>query len=73
MPSNQTSHFGSSRPNRGEIQQMRDGNKMKDHRPMSMEEQQKEASQDGTGKIRRYLDLAEKLFKGDDDPTQDAA
>ena len=40
---------------------------------MSMEEQQKEASQDGTGKIKRYLDLAEKLFKGDDDPTQDAA
>lgn len=48
---------------------------MKDHRPMSMsmEEQQKEASQDGTGKIKRYLDLAEKLFNGDDDPTQDAA
>lgn len=54
---------------------MREGNKMKDHRPMSMsmEEQQKEASQDGTGKIKRYLDLAEKLFNGDDDPTQDAA
>ena len=53
---------------------MREGsNKMKDHRPMSMEEQRKEASQDGTGKIRRYLDLAEKLFNGDDDPTQDAA
>jgi len=52
---------------------MRDSSKMKDHRLLSMEEQQKEASQDGTGKIKRYLDLAEKLFHGDDDPSQDAA
>jgi len=40
---------------------------------MSIEEQQKEASRDGTGRIKRYLDLAEKLFNGDEEPTQDAA
>jgi len=72
MPSNQTLHW-KFRPKRGKNQQMRDSSKMKDHRLLSMEEQQKEASQDGTGKIKRYLDLAEKLFNGDDDPTQDAA
>ena len=53
---------------------MRDStSKWNDHRPMSLEEQQREASQDGTGRIRRYLDLAEKLFNGDKEPTQDAA
>ena len=31
-------------------------------RPMSREEQRKEAEHDTTGKIRKYLDLAEKLF-----------
>ena len=53
---------------------MRDStSKWNDHRPMSLEQQQREASQDGTGSIRRYLDLAEKLFHGDTDPAQDAA
>jgi len=48
-------------------------NSLKDHRSLSIEEQLKEASRDATGRIRRYLDLAEKLFKGDEDPTPEAA
>jgi hypothetical protein len=52
---------------------MHDRNNLKDHRSLSIEEQQREASQDSTGKIKRYLDLAEKLFQGDDGPSQDAA
>jgi len=48
-------------------------NNLKDHRSLSMEEQQKEASHDATGRIRRYLDLAEKLFRGDDETAPEAA
>ena len=48
-------------------------NSLKDHRSLSIEEQLKEASRDATGRIRRYLDLAEKLFKGDEEPTAEAA
>lgn len=52
---------------------MRDNNRTREHRPLSLEEQQKEASQDGTGKIKRYLDLAEKMFNGDDELSQETA
>jgi hypothetical protein len=41
--------------------------------PLSLEEQQRQARQDETGKIRRYLQLAEKLFNSDNDLTPDAA
>lgn len=44
-----------------------------DIRSLTFEEQEREAKQDGTGKIRKYLNLAEKLFSGDDDVTADAA
>ena len=46
---------------------------LKDHRSLSIEEQLKEASKDATGRIRRYLDLAEKLFKGDEEASPEAA
>jgi hypothetical protein len=53
---------------------MHDRNNMKDHKSLSIEEQQREANQDATGKIKRYLDLAEKLFQGDDSgPSHEAA
>lgn len=42
-------------------------------RSLSLEEQQREAARDDTGKIRRYLELAEKLFKGDLEPGPNAA
>jgi hypothetical protein len=42
-------------------------------RNLSLEEQKHEAKQDGTGKIRRYLNLAEKLFHNDYDASPDAA
>jgi hypothetical protein len=34
----------------------------KENRPLSLEEQRNEAKKDKTGRIKRYLDLAEKLF-----------
>lgn len=51
---------------------MRNISKLREHRSITIEEQQREASQDATGKIRRYLDLAEKLFRGDDDSGEDS-
>lgn len=45
---------------------MRDNSsKAQEHHSISMEEQQREASHDGTGRIRKYLDLAEKMFDTD--------
>ena len=44
-----------------------------DIRFLTFEEQEREARQDGTGKIRKYLMLAEKLFSGDDNLTANAA
>jgi hypothetical protein len=49
---------------------MKDRNQAK---PLSLEEQQRQARQDETGKIRKYLQLAEKLFNSDNDLTPDAA
>jgi hypothetical protein len=46
---------------------MRNNSKLKEHRTLSLEEQQNEARHEATGKIKRYLDLAEKLFQNDDD------
>ncbi|HEY6970311.1 MAG TPA: hypothetical protein VJA94_13975 [Candidatus Angelobacter sp.] len=40
---------------------------------ISIEQQHREAKQDETGKIRKYLELAEKLFERCDLPTTDAA
>ena len=40
---------------------------------LTFEEQDREAGQDGTGKIRKYLKLAEKFFSGDDNLTANAA
>ena len=40
---------------------------------ISIEEQHREAKQDETGRIRRYLELAEKLFERSNLPTTDAA
>jgi len=40
---------------------------------LTLEEQQKEAKHDSTGRIKRYLELAEKLLSGDDFTTADAA
>ena len=45
----------------------------KDNGFISIEDQHREAKHDGTGKIRKYLELAEKLFNGDQDATPDAA
>jgi hypothetical protein len=44
-----------------------------DIRSLTFEEQEREAKQDGTGKIQKYLKLAEKFFSGDDSLTADAA
>jgi hypothetical protein len=44
-----------------------------DIRSLTLEEQEREAKQDGTGKIKKYLMLAEKLFSGDNNLTADAA
>jgi len=46
---------------------MRNNSNLKEHRALSLEEQQNEARHEPTGKIKRYLDLAEKLFQSDDD------
>lgn len=35
---------------------------MLDFKSLSFEEQEREAKQDGTGRIRKYLQLAEKVF-----------
>ena len=40
---------------------------------ISIEEQHREAKHDETGKIRKYLELAEKLFERSNFPTTDAA
>ena len=40
---------------------------------ISIEEQQREARHDETGKIRRYLELAEKLFRASNVASADAA
>jgi len=48
----------------------------KEHKPLSLEEQRDEAGQDKTGRIKRYLALADKLFKGvegKEDPASEAA
>jgi hypothetical protein len=45
----------------------------KDFKILSLEEQEKEARQDATGRIKKYLHLAEKLFSGDENLTADAA
>lgn len=48
----------------------------KEHKPLSLEEQRDEAGQDKTGRIKRYLDLADRLFKGmegNEDPSPGAA
>ena len=52
---------------------MQDRKNQKDLRPISLEEQHKEAVKDGTGKIRRYLDLAEKLLQAGNNLSADAA
>jgi hypothetical protein len=52
---------------------MKDQKASKRIKPLSLEEQQREAKQDATGKIRKYLELAEKLFNTDRDMTPDAA
>lgn len=44
-----------------------------DIRFLTFEEQEREAKQDGTGNISKYLKLAEKFFSGDDRLTADAA
>lgn len=44
-----------------------------DFKSLSFEEQEREAKQDGTGRIRTYLHLAEKFFGKDDKLTADAA
>lgn len=44
-----------------------------DFKSLSFEEQEREAKQDGTGRIRKYLLLAEKLFGNEDKLTIDAA
>ena len=44
-----------------------------DIRSLTLEEQEREAKQDGTGRITKYLKLAEKLFSGDNNLTADAA
>ena len=44
-----------------------------DTKSLTFEEQEREAKQDGTGKIKKYLMLAEKVFSGDDNLTADAA
>jgi hypothetical protein len=44
-----------------------------DFKSLSLEEQEREAKQDGTGRIRKYLLLEEKLFGNDDKLTADAA
>ena len=44
-----------------------------DFKSLSFEEQEREARQDGTGRIRKYLLLAEKLFGNDENLTADAA
>jgi len=40
---------------------------------LSLEDQLKEAKHDATGRIKRYLELAEKLLSGDDFTAADAA
>jgi len=40
---------------------------------ISIEEQHREAKKDETGKIRKYLELAEKLFNADQNATPDSA
>ncbi|HKD14997.1 MAG TPA: hypothetical protein VKE71_10660 [Candidatus Angelobacter sp.] len=40
---------------------------------LTLEQQEKEAKRDSTGRIRRYLDLAERLLRADDFTTADAA
>jgi hypothetical protein len=48
----------------------------KENRPLSLEEQRDEARKDKTGRIRRYLDLAEKFFNSidaDDDAAPNPA
>jgi len=51
---------------------MKEGNNQNDIRFLSLEEQLREAKRDGTGKIRRYLELAEKLFNSDQNTAPDA-
>ncbi len=47
----------------------------KETKPLSLDEQRDEAKKDKTGRIKRYLDLAEKFFDNIDgnDATPDAA
>ncbi|HKE32266.1 MAG TPA: hypothetical protein VKD65_11120 [Candidatus Angelobacter sp.] len=40
---------------------------------LTLEQQEKEAKHDSTGRIRRYLELAEKLLTADDNSALDAA
>jgi hypothetical protein len=47
---------------------MKESRSQKEYSFLSMEEQLKEASHDVTGKVRRYLELAEKLFHCDQNP-----
>ncbi len=45
---------------------MNDGTKHKHPRPLSVEEQHHEASQDDTGRLERYLRLADKMLESDE-------
>jgi len=52
---------------------MKESKNHKEFRLISIEEQQNEARHDETGKIRKYLELAEKLFNAVERPVTDAA
>jgi hypothetical protein len=50
---------------------MNDSNRLRHPKSLSIEEQHHEASQDDTGRLQRYLRLAEKMLETDDRENQD--
>jgi hypothetical protein len=52
---------------------MNDGSKHKHPQPLSVEEQHHEASQDDTGRLERYLRLADKMLESDERKDEDGS
>jgi hypothetical protein len=50
---------------------MKDGNIQRQPKSLSMAEQHHEASQDDTGRLQRYLRLAEKMLQSDELENED--
>ncbi|HKW74958.1 MAG TPA: hypothetical protein VJN64_05485 [Terriglobales bacterium] len=50
---------------------MNDGNDPRYPKSLSIEEQHHEASQDETGRLQRYLRLAEKMLESDERETEE--